>query len=106
MRLLLDEPLPSRLRRLLLAHSVTTVVEMGWGGVKNGKLLQLASQKFDAFLTADKNLEYQQNLAKLPIAVIVLAAHSNELQHLLSLIPRLEKTVANLQPCSFAKIGE
>lgn len=105
MRLLLDESLPSRLRRSLPAHSVKTVVEMGWGGVKNGKLLALACQQFDAFLTADKNLEYQQNLAKLPIAVVVLVSHSNELQHLLPLLPRLEETLAGLQPCSLARVG-
>ena len=105
MRLLLDESLPSRLRRSLPGHSVKTVVEMSWGGVKNGKLLVLASQHFDAFLTADKNLPYQQNLAKLPLAVVVLSAHSNELPHLLPLIPLLEKTLATLQPCTYAKVG-
>ena len=105
MRLLLDESLPSRLRRWLPKHSVKMVVEMGWGGVKNGKLLALASQQFDVFLTADKNLPYQQNLAKLPLAVVVLAAHSNELPHLLPLIPRLEETLANLRPCSLATVG-
>lgn len=106
MRLLLDESLPSRLRRSLPSHSVKTVVEMGWGGIKNGRLLELASQQqFDAFLTADKNLPYQQNLAKLPLAVVVLSAHSNELPHLLLLIPLLEETLAALQPCSYVKVG-
>ena len=45
---------------------------MGWGGVKNGALLTLAAKEFDAFLTVDKNLPYQQNVANLPVAVIVL----------------------------------
>jgi predicted nuclease of predicted toxin-antitoxin system len=57
MRLLLDESLPSRLRRSLPGHSVKTVIEMGWGGIQNGKLLVLASEQFDAFITADKNLQ-------------------------------------------------
>ena len=105
MRLLLDESLPSRLRRSLPGHQVSTVVEMGWGGVKNGKLLSLAAQAFDAFLTADKNLQYQQNLAKLPLAVVVLDSHSNELPHLLPLIPQLEETLTNLQPCVLARVG-
>ena len=38
------------------AGYVKTVVEMGWGRVKNGALLALAANKFDAFLTLDKNL--------------------------------------------------
>ncbi len=47
---------------------------MAWAGVKNGKLLALAASEFDAFLTVDKNLPYQQNLTSLPIAVLVLDA--------------------------------
>jgi hypothetical protein len=77
---------------------------MGWGGIQNGRLLQLASEQFDAFITADKNLQYQQNLVKLPIAVVVLVAHSNELPHLLPLVPSLEKVLASLQRCSFSII--
>lgn len=80
MRLLLDESVPYRLRRSLPAHSIKTVVEMGWSGVKNGALLTLAAAEFDAFITVDRNLPYQQNMATLPIAVVVLMAHSNELQ--------------------------
>ena len=45
---------------------------MGWSGVKHGRLLALAAQSFDAFITVDKNLPYQQNLSTLPIAVVVL----------------------------------
>ena len=80
MRLLLDESVPRRLRRSLLVHDVRTVVEMGWSGVRNGKLLLLAATAFDAFVTVDKNLPYQQNPATLPIAVVVLDAASNELR--------------------------
>jgi predicted nuclease of predicted toxin-antitoxin system len=85
MRLLLDESVPSRLRRSLTDHSVRTVVEAGWSGIKNGKLLALAATEFDAFITVDKNLQFQQNLEKLPIAVVVIDAVSNELPVLLPL---------------------
>jgi hypothetical protein len=50
MRLLLDESIPSRLRQSLTEYSVRTVVEAGWSGVKNGKLLALAAAEFDAFV--------------------------------------------------------
>jgi len=53
MRLLLDECVPARLRRALPSHDVSTVVVEGWSGVKNGKLLALAAQRFDAFITVD-----------------------------------------------------
>lgn len=105
MRLLLDESVPARLRRSLPTHSVKTVLEMGWGGVKNGALLALAAKEFDAFLTVDKNLAHQQNLAKLPIAVIVLDAYSNELDALLPLIPKLEQTLEILQPHVLVWVG-
>ena len=93
MRLLLDESIPVRLKRHLPSHSVRTVVEMGWSGVKNGDLLKLAAASFDVFITVDKNLPYQQNLATLPLAVIVLDAHSNELPALLPLVPKLETSL-------------
>jgi predicted nuclease of predicted toxin-antitoxin system len=70
MRLLLDESVPQRLRRALPNHEVKTVVEMGWGGIKNGDLLALAAPSFDAFITVDKNLPYQQNLSSLALAVV------------------------------------
>ncbi len=96
MRLLLDESVPSRLRRALPSHEVRTVVEMGWSGVKNGKLLLRAAKAFDAFITIDQNLPYQQNHATLPIAVLVLDAVSSELPVLLQLVPRLEIALASL----------
>lgn len=105
MRLILDESVPAGLRRSLRTHSVRTVVEMGWGGVRNGDLLALAAKEFDAFLTVDRNLPYQQNLARLPIAVIVLEAFSNELVALAPLVPKLEQALENLQPRSLVRLG-
>ncbi len=104
MRLLLDESVPARFRRSLPKYSVKTVVEMGWGGVKNGDLLALAAKEFDAFLTVDKNLPYQQNVATLPVAVIVLVAYSNELTALLPLVHNLEQALDRLQPCTFMRV--
>lgn len=104
MRLILDESVPAGLRRSLRTHSVKTVVEMGWGGVRNGDLLALAAKEFDAFLTVNRNLPYQQNLARLPIAVIVLEAFSNELVALAPLVPKLEQALENLQPRSLVRV--
>src|SRR5215831_3861775 len=82
MRILLDESLPRRLRSILAGHEVTTVVEAGWSGVTNGELLQLAAARFDVFVTADQNLQYQQNLSALPITVAVLVARDSQLESL------------------------
>jgi hypothetical protein len=78
--------------------SVRTVVEAGWSGIKNGKLLALAATEFDAFITVDKNLQFQQNLEMLPIAVVVIDAVSNELPVLLPLVPALLRELASLKP--------
>ena len=78
---------------------------MGWSGVKNGKLLALAAADFDVFVTVDKNLPYQQNLAALPIALVVLDAHSTELAFLLPLVDRLEQVLSSLKPRSYVKVG-
>ena len=104
MRLLLDECVPARLRQALPTHEVLTVVQAGWSGIKNGRLLALAAASFDAFVTVDKNLPYQQHVAHLPIAVLVLDARSNELHHLLPLMPLLEDALATLQARSLVTI--
>ena len=87
MRLLLDESLPRRLSDLLEGHSVTTVQEQGWAGATNGDLLRMAKAEFDAFLTADQNLQYQQNLEGFDIAVLVIAAPSTRIADLEPLVP-------------------
>lgn len=104
MRLLLDASIPSRLRRSLTEHSVRTVVEAGWSGVKNGKLLALAAAEFDAFVTVDKNLPFQQNLATLPVALVVLDSVSHELSALLPLVPTLLRELASLKPKSYTLV--
>ncbi len=105
MRLLLDESVPAKLRKHLRSHEVRTAVEMGWAGVKNGKLLALAGGQFDAFITVDKNLQFQQNLATLPVAVLVLDAPSNELEALLLLLPQLERMLECVKPKTLAVVG-
>jgi hypothetical protein len=101
MRLLLDECVPARLRRALPSHQVSTVGLEGWSGVKNGKLLALAAARFDALVTVDKNLPYQQDTSSLALAVVVLDAVSNELPYLLPLVPALETTIGSLKPGSY-----
>jgi hypothetical protein len=105
MRLLLDESVPRRLGRCLPTHAVRTVVEMGWSGVKNGALMALAADRFDAFVTVDQNIPYQNDVSALPIAVLVLVARSNELRTLLPLVPRIEAALGTLQPGMLVRIG-
>ena len=105
MRILLDESLPRRLRSIFSGHEVVTVVEAGWSGVKNGELLQLAAARFDVFVTADQNHQYQQNLSALPITVAVLVARDNQLKSLLSPATELLSCLSTLPAHSFLRCG-
>jgi Domain of unknown function (DUF5615) len=88
-RVLLDECVPRRLNRELVGHDVKTAPEMGWASKTNGELLALAVGQFEIFLTADRNLSYQQDLSAFDIAIVVLVARSNRLEDLRPLMPRL-----------------
>lgn len=93
MKLLLDENLPKRLKTDFADHEVHTVRDMGWNGIKNGQLLQLLAEnefEFDALLTFDKILRYQQNFQKYTITVFVLSASINSYQELTKLSPRIK----------------
>ena len=105
MRLLLDESLPRPLVGLLIGPDVQTVTQMGWTSLSNGALLRQAAPKFDAVLTADQNIEFQQNLKTLPVAVVVLVAPSNRLESLEPLIVALLEALEALQPKAFVRVG-
>jgi hypothetical protein len=105
MRVLLDESLPRPLGRLLVGHSVRTVGQAGWTSVKNGALLRLAAIDFDVLITADQNLEFQQHLDALPLAVLVLVASSNRLEALEPLVPQILKALSALEPKRLVRIG-
>lgn len=105
MRILLDESLPRRLRGDLPGHAVKTVAEMGWSSVENGELLRRAADQFNVFVTADQNLQFQQNLSALPIAVAVPFARTNKLEALRPLAPELLTRLATLQPRTFVRVG-
>jgi hypothetical protein len=87
MRVLLDECIDRRLSRDLIGHEVRTVPQMGWSGTLDGDLLPMVAAEFDVFITVDRNLPFQQNLAVLDLAVLVLVARSNRLADLQPLAP-------------------
>jgi predicted nuclease of predicted toxin-antitoxin system len=93
MRVFLDECVDWRLSRDLIGHQVMTARQMGWASIENGELLALASQEFDVFVTVDRNLAFQQNVAALPIPVIILQARTNRLADLKPLVPSLLRAI-------------
>ncbi|MCC7325237.1 MAG: DUF5615 family PIN-like protein [Burkholderiales bacterium] len=105
MRILLDESLPIELAAELSEHDVNSVQKMGWSGLKNGELLARSAEKFDVILTADQNLPYQQNVDRLPIAVVVIAAKSNRIETLRELVPDLLAALPLIQPRALIRVG-
>ena len=90
MKILLDECIDRRFARELVGHDVKTVPQMGWAGIKNGELMNLAADEFDVFVTVDRNLSFQQNLSKFKIALVVLRSLSNRLP---DLVPFARKVI-------------
>lgn len=76
MKILLDENTSSTLANLLDTHEVHHVVDLGWDSLKNGALMSAAAtSNFEIFITADKNMRFQQNVAKYPFSLVVLDVH-------------------------------
>ncbi len=77
MRVLIDECLPQALRKYLPSHEAVTAIYAGFGGLKNGALLQAAEDAgFEVFITGDRSLEYEQNLSGKKLAMVALSANS------------------------------
>jgi len=76
MRILFDHGTPVPPRREIFGHEIHTAYEMGWASLNNGELLKAAEAKFDALVTTDKNLRYQQNMTGRRLAILVLPTTS------------------------------
>lgn len=98
MRVLLDECITRYLKRDFSGHEVLTVEEAGFKGLKNGRLLQAASEQYDVLVTVDQNLQYQQNLKSLAVAVVVLRARRSTYAELKPLMPRVHETLEKITP--------
>ncbi len=96
MKLLLDENIDQALKALFDDDfEVITVAERGWKGKQNGELLRSAAREFDVFVTMDRNLEHQQNLGVLDLAVVVIRAYSNAFVVVSKIMPKVNQTVRN-----------
>ncbi len=89
MKVLLDECVTRYLKRDFPGHEVFTVEQAGLKGLKNGELLQTASGQYDVLVTVDQNLQYQQNLKTIAIAIVILAGKRNTYGALKPLIPEV-----------------
>jgi hypothetical protein len=95
MKLLLDECVHRKLRPLLRPHEVDAVRFIGWEGTRNGKLLRRAADAgYQALITIDQGMAYQQHEPTLPLPVVLLKVRSNDYQ---SYLPHIEPLLALLE---------
>jgi hypothetical protein len=78
------------------------VQELGWGGIKNGDLLQRAEGEFDLFITSDQNIRYQQNLAGRHIAILEIS--SNDISRIEAAGALIEEALEEIQPDEFRQL--
>jgi hypothetical protein len=101
-KIILDENLPHPLRLQLPNHDVVTVQYQGWSGIQNGDLLKLIDGAFDVFITADKNLRYQQNLTGRKVAIIELPF--TRFESLLPYVTRIQAAVDSARQGEYIQI--
>ncbi|MDQ3283623.1 MAG: DUF5615 family PIN-like protein [Acidobacteriota bacterium] len=97
-RVLFDENLPRLLRRRLADFEIRTVQEEGWGSFRNGELLRRAEGNFDVLLTADRGMQYQQNLTTFSIGVVVIVTPRLQLQLLERAAEQLANAIERVAP--------
>ena len=104
MRVLLDECLPRRLLQELRNHDAQTVPEVGWAGKTNGELIELMEGQFDAFITVDQGLEYQQNLSHTNLAIVLLVSESNRFESLQPLMSKVREVLGSAQSGEIVRV--
>jgi hypothetical protein len=104
-RVLLDEQLPIDLAAALQGHSVDTVVGRGWTGITNGELLRRMGTEYEALVTMDRGIEFQQNLAAASVGVLIVRARSNRMIHLIPLVPAILEALPLIKPGQLHRIG-
>lgn len=102
MKILLDECVPWPMRKLLEGHECTNPLKCGWNGVTNGELLKLAEHEFELFITSDRNLRYQQNLAGRRIAILELS--TNDIRRINDSASRLAGAVASIKSGEYMQL--
>jgi hypothetical protein len=102
-KVLLDENLDHALRKLLGHHEVVTVAYMGWAGLQNGALLQVAEASgIDVLLTGDQTLHNEQNLAGMHLAIVALSAI--KLPIIQENLPKIIAAITAAKPGSFQAV--
>jgi hypothetical protein len=97
--------MPVDFRRSFPGHEAHTAQWAGLKSKKNGELLSVAEQAgYDALLTVDQGLGYQQNLSRRKISIVAIRSRTNQLEDLLALVPALLEALKVINPGEFVRI--
>jgi hypothetical protein len=110
LRALLDEQVPVELAELIGAsapqHEIRTVAAEGWKGLKNGELLRRAREAgYAVLITSDRRMEYQQNIPRSRLGLVVLHARRIRVQELAPLAPAAARALDAVQPGEVIHLG-
>ena len=106
MRIVLDECVNPRVRDLLKAdHTVSTVFELGWGGLSDSKLVGQLQGRCDVFLTIDRGFEHQHNLSVLGYGIVIVHVARNRLIHYVAVQAEIHQAVSSIRPGEVIHVG-
>lgn len=95
----------SRAKPLFVRHSATHAVECGLDRYANGKLLQAAAHHhFDAVVTIDKNIRFQQNLQTMPVRVLEINVLMNRFEDIVAVSPHFPRAIELLAKFAFVSV--
>lgn len=104
MKVLLDVCTPVQVGRAPVEHEVHTATKMGWGKIENGDLLRAAELAgFDVLIVCDKNLQYQQNLAR-PRRLAILELWTNHRPSLERHFLYIQRATKTMQPGGYRSL--
>ncbi len=61
--------------------------------------------EYDALITMDRGIEFQQNLSTLPFGVLLVRAPSNRMVHLQPVVPPILDALPAVKPGELHRIG-
>jgi predicted nuclease of predicted toxin-antitoxin system len=104
-RVLLDENLPRKLRRIFPNMEVRTVQEEGWTSYKNGELLRRAQERFDVLLTADRSMQFQQKIDTCTLGVVVIVTTSLRFRAIATAVRQLTDAIETVRPGAVIRVN-
>ena len=98
MRVLIDNCIPWRFAGYISGHTVDTVLKLGWANLGDGVLLDTMGSSYDAPVTVDQSIRYQQRIDIRAFGLVVLKAKSNKIADLRLFVPELLAALPLIKP--------